>query len=298
MKRLVLGVRAGGGADDARRSGAGLRPHQLDLYLEYETVSDPQISPDGSQIIYTRGWVDKQADRRETSLWVMNADGSKNRFLVRGSSARWSPTGDRIAYTAQGEPRGTQIFVRYMDAEGAASQITRVEKAPTAIAWSPDGTRIGFMMNVEAKNRLADQDAARAGGRQVGGDAAHRRAPRLPLRRHRLRRRCLPPHLRGAGDGRHAAPADRRQLEPQRRRVDARQQADPVHRRLRAADAEYQWRDSDIYAVTVRHRRHQAAHHAQGTRRQSAGVARRQARRLHRATTGRRTPGRTASSMS
>ena len=26
---------------------------------EFETVSDPQISPDGSQIIYTRGWIDK-----------------------------------------------------------------------------------------------------------------------------------------------------------------------------------------------------------------------------------------------
>ncbi len=123
----------------------------LDLYLELETVTDPQVSPDGTQIIYTRGWVDKQADRRETSLWIMNADGTKNRFLVRGSNARWSPSGDRIAYTATGEPRGSQIFVRYMDAEGATSQITRVEKAPSAIAWSPDGTRVGFVMNVESK---------------------------------------------------------------------------------------------------------------------------------------------------
>ncbi|MEY4096313.1 MAG: hypothetical protein RLZZ53_3512, partial [Acidobacteriota bacterium] len=71
----------------------------LDLYWEYETVSDPQLSPDGAQIIYTRGWIDKVNDRRESSLWVMNADGSKNRFLVRGSNARWSPSGDRILYT-------------------------------------------------------------------------------------------------------------------------------------------------------------------------------------------------------
>ena len=78
----------------------------LDLYLEYETVSDPQLSPDGSQIIYTRGWIDKQNDRRESSLWVMNQDGTKNRFLVRGSNARWSPSGDRIVYIVQGELRG------------------------------------------------------------------------------------------------------------------------------------------------------------------------------------------------
>jgi dipeptidyl aminopeptidase/acylaminoacyl peptidase len=123
----------------------------LDLYLEFETVSDPRISPDGTQIIYTRGWVDKQNDRRESSLWIMSADGGKNRFLARGNSARWSPTGDRIIYIAPVEPRGTQIFMRYMDAEGATSQITRVEKSPSNIAWSPDGTKVAFQMNVESK---------------------------------------------------------------------------------------------------------------------------------------------------
>jgi dipeptidyl aminopeptidase/acylaminoacyl peptidase len=124
----------------------------LDLYWEFETVSDPQLSPDGAQIIYTRGWIDKVNDKRESSLWIMNADGSRNRFLVRGSNARWSPTGDRIAYTAQGEPKGSQIFVRYMDAEGAVSQVTHVEKSPTAVTWAPDGTKLGFVMSVEAKN--------------------------------------------------------------------------------------------------------------------------------------------------
>lgn len=124
----------------------------LELYWEFETVSDPQLSPDGAQIIYTRGWIDKVNDKRESSLWIMNADGSKNRFLVRGSNARWSPSGDRIAYTAQGEPKGSQIFVRYMDAEGATSQITRVEKSPTGVTWSPDGAKLGFVMSVESKN--------------------------------------------------------------------------------------------------------------------------------------------------
>ncbi len=124
----------------------------LDVYFDMETVADPQISPDGSHIVYTRGWVDKLNDRRESSLWIMNADGSRNRFLAKGSAARWSPSGDRIAFTAPGEPKGTQIFVRWMDAEGATSQVTRVEQAPSAIDWSPDGRQLSFTMLVEERN--------------------------------------------------------------------------------------------------------------------------------------------------
>ena len=52
----------------------------------------------------------------------------------------------------EGEPKGTQLFVRYMDAEGAISQVTHVEKAPATPAWAPDGTAIAFTMMVEQKN--------------------------------------------------------------------------------------------------------------------------------------------------
>ena len=38
----------------------------LEAYLDMETVSDPQISPDGSRIVYTRRWVDKVNDRSES----------------------------------------------------------------------------------------------------------------------------------------------------------------------------------------------------------------------------------------
>ncbi|MGH7717339.1 MAG: TolB family protein, partial [Gemmatimonadaceae bacterium] len=114
-------------------------------YLDYETVSNPQISPNGSQIIYTRRWVDKLNDRFETALWVMGADGSRNRFLVKGGGAIWSPDGTRIAYLAEAqEPKGTQIFVRFMDSEGASTQITRLTESPSDIRWSPDGKHIGF----------------------------------------------------------------------------------------------------------------------------------------------------------
>ena len=118
-----------------------------------ETATGPQISPDGKQIVYTRGWTDKVNDRRRSSLWIMNADGSKNRFLCEGSSPRWSPDGTRIAFVEDGQPTGNQIFVRWMD-DGATSQITRVERAPSGIQWAPDGQSIAFTMMVP-KHRLA-----------------------------------------------------------------------------------------------------------------------------------------------
>src|SRR6185437_13203387 len=85
-------------------------------YQDMEGVSDPQLSPDGTQILYTRRWVNKLEDKFESAIWAMRADGSHNRLLVKGSSPRWSPDGSRILYVADGEPKGAQIFVRWMDA--------------------------------------------------------------------------------------------------------------------------------------------------------------------------------------
>ena len=129
----------------------GIRTISLEMYLDLESASDPQISPDGSQVVYTRGWVDKMNDRRESSVWIMNADGSRARFLVDGSGPIWSPDGTRIAYTSEGEPEGSQIFVRWMDDEGASSQITRLQKAPGGIRWAPDGNTLSFTMTMDGE---------------------------------------------------------------------------------------------------------------------------------------------------
>ena len=69
-------------------------------------------------------------DKWESSIWFMNADGSHQRSLVQGSDVQWSPDGKRIAYIAKGEPSGQQIFVRWMDAEGAVD----TDLAPDGIA--------------------------------------------------------------------------------------------------------------------------------------------------------------------
>ena len=127
-------------------------PLSLDTWLDWERVSDPRISPDGSQVVYTQGWVDKMNDSWESSIRIVNSDGSRPRNLIGGSSPRWSPSGDRIAFLAPDDEGNTQIFVRWMDAEGSVSQVTRVDESPSDIAWSPDGTQLSFTMSVPAEN--------------------------------------------------------------------------------------------------------------------------------------------------
>ena len=124
----------------------------LEQYLDWEDVQSPQLSPDGTQIVFGRRWVDKMNDRWESSIWIMNADGTHQRSLAQGSNVQWSPEGKRIAYVAKGEPTGQQIFVRWMDAEGATTQISHLTESPSNLEWSPDGKTIAFTMNVPARD--------------------------------------------------------------------------------------------------------------------------------------------------
>ena len=118
--------------------------------FELEYASNPQISPDGSQIVYERQSNDIMTDGTRSNLWIIGADGRGHRPLVSGtsssSSPRWSPDGDRIAY-AQSTDTGNGIFVRWMDT-GQTGLVANLQKAPSELTWSPDGNWLAFVMSV------------------------------------------------------------------------------------------------------------------------------------------------------
>ncbi|MGH9843456.1 MAG: DPP IV N-terminal domain-containing protein, partial [Blastocatellia bacterium] len=117
-----------------------------DTFFEMESVGNPEISPDGKQIIFTRTWVDKMKDQYRSNLWITDVDGARVRELTSGarndSSPVWSPDGKRIAFLSDRD--GTnQLHVMWLDTREAA-QLTHLEQAPNNIKWSPDGKWIAF----------------------------------------------------------------------------------------------------------------------------------------------------------
>ncbi|MEO8773886.1 MAG: S9 family peptidase, partial [Gelidibacter sp.] len=128
-------------------------PFQPMDVFELEWASEPQISPDGKQVVYKRNGFDIMKDTSKGNLWIINTDGTSHRKLtsreVNESQASWSPTGDRIAFSSTTD-EGSEIYM-YWTATGQIARLSQLEKSPSSLTWSPDGKSIGFTMFVSEK---------------------------------------------------------------------------------------------------------------------------------------------------
>ncbi|MCC6669850.1 MAG: S9 family peptidase [Planctomycetes bacterium] len=138
-----------------------------ELLFQLRRVSDPQVSPDGRQVLYHVRTVDLARNRGETQLFVASTAGGGRRQLTfhgSNSNGRWAPDGRSIAFlsTRGGAP---QVYVMPCDG-GEARQVSDQAGGVQGLLWSPKGTHLAYVAEVQVdptmQQRHPDLPLARA----------------------------------------------------------------------------------------------------------------------------------------
>ncbi len=137
----------------------------FDDVLDVKTVGAVNISPDGSQVLYTvRQWVaEKERMEARTHIWKVATNGAtparQITFGEKGdNNPQWSPDGRQISFVSArgaGEDVKPQIYLMRADG-GEAWKLTDSKESVQNYSWAPDSSRIAF---VAADPRSADEEA-------------------------------------------------------------------------------------------------------------------------------------------
>lgn len=121
----------------------------IDDLLTLQIASDPQISPNGTQIAFTVQRCNSGPDATSSAIWLVQAgDGNARppRQITHGDwtqhdfAPRWSPDGQTLAFLS--DRSGTrQVYLLSMHG-GEARQLSNVPQGVSEYSWRPDGTAL------------------------------------------------------------------------------------------------------------------------------------------------------------
>ncbi len=111
------------------------QPSDLTQLTFLDHASDPDWSPDGSQIIF------EGREGEEIGIYLINSDGTGLTKLGSGHNPSWSPVDNRIVYRKDSHWRS--LILVDLD-EGWENKIELANKTNEQGSWSPDGEKIAY----------------------------------------------------------------------------------------------------------------------------------------------------------
>ncbi len=155
-------------------TAAESHPFNVHDLVMMDRLSDPHVSPDGTKVVFVVRTTDLEANRGRNDLWLMNADGSGLTHLTTDPASDfnpiWAPDGKTIYFvsTRSGSSQVWKIEVT----GGEAEQVTRLPLDVSNLLISPDGSKLGFTMEVypgksiqETADHLRQEEESPATGR-------------------------------------------------------------------------------------------------------------------------------------
>lgn len=139
--------------------------------FSFGRLSDIQLSPDKSKILYGVTYVSIEQNKTNRELFIMNIDGSDKKQITQTpkseNNAIWVKNGEKIAFLSS-ESGSSQIWE--MNPDGSdRKQISQIDGDINGFIYSPDGAKIMYIKNVKSGERTVDKypDLPQASGRII-----------------------------------------------------------------------------------------------------------------------------------
>jgi dipeptidyl aminopeptidase/acylaminoacyl peptidase len=126
------------------------QPFTVQTMMRLARISEPVLSPDGTQVAFTVQRIDLDKNTKPTDIYIVPAQGGTPRQLTTEGSTnerpRWSPDSKQIYFVSN---RGGSSQIWAMNADGSnAHQITKFAAEADGTLVSPDGKKIVFLSSV------------------------------------------------------------------------------------------------------------------------------------------------------
>ena len=122
------------------------RPVRAEDLLRFVFVGDPQISPDGRQILFGRKTITAK-NKYLTHLFTVDLSSNVKQWTQGENSCgqgRWSPDGSQIAFVSGREDPADQIYL-LPSTGGEAQKLSNLPEGSIGeLRWSPTGQHIAF----------------------------------------------------------------------------------------------------------------------------------------------------------